>query len=269
MKRVLIESPYASLGHAAALSYLERCVHDCLSRGEAPLASHGFYTQFLDDQIPEQRREGMEAGFAWGAVAELVAVYSDHGVSAGMVEGIKRATGAGIPVEHRFVGAAPATEPNSERVGPRLEDLWPSQVATLRALYRAGRPLTLGALEEATGLAKTTQSGLLCDKRKGLLALGLVERPTRGHYILTSAGAQLLGVRLRDQSEQTTPTPSTTQTTDCEDDATADLAECADVTQPTGATSVKEFIAAGGTITQCPGPGFVEAPTVPAYSWRE
>lgn len=100
MKLVYIESPYA--GDKALHSfYLEQCVKDSLGRGEAPFASHGFYTQFLNDDIPAERDQGMKAGFAWGRNADLVAVYTDHGISPGMKAGITRAEKEGIPVEYR------------------------------------------------------------------------------------------------------------------------------------------------------------------------
>ena len=103
MKRVVIESPYAGNKELNVL-YLERCIKDCLRRGEAPFASHGFYTQYLNDDDPRERTQGIRAGFAWGAVAELVAVYQDHGITPGMKAGITRAQNAGIPVVYRGVG---------------------------------------------------------------------------------------------------------------------------------------------------------------------
>jgi len=65
-------------------------LRDSIDRVEAPYASHGFFTKpgRLDDAKPEQRRQGIDAGLAWGAVAQLCAVYSDHGVSEGMAEGM-------------------------------------------------------------------------------------------------------------------------------------------------------------------------------------
>ena len=89
MKRVLVESPYAGDVYAN-VRYARRCILDCLRRGEAPFASHLLYTQdgVLDDLEPEERRLGMEAGFAWGAAAELIAVYVDRSVSRGMLAGV-------------------------------------------------------------------------------------------------------------------------------------------------------------------------------------
>ena len=65
MRRVVIESHYAG-DVEANLAYAKRCVHDCLARGEAPYASHLLFTQagILDDLIPEERRRGIESGFA-------------------------------------------------------------------------------------------------------------------------------------------------------------------------------------------------------------
>jgi hypothetical protein len=92
MRRVVIESPYAG-DVTANVEYTKMCVHDCLQRGEAPYASHLFFTQagLLDDLIPEQRTLGIEAGFAWGESADLVAFYVDRGWSGGMKAGFRKA----------------------------------------------------------------------------------------------------------------------------------------------------------------------------------
>ena len=88
---VVIESPYAGDREINDL-YLAACIKDSLSRGEAPYASHGFYTQGLDDGDPEERTQGMECGFAWGAAAAVRAVYVDLGVSDGMFTGVRQVT---------------------------------------------------------------------------------------------------------------------------------------------------------------------------------
>ena len=106
MKRVLIESPYKSPlpdQHFQYKIYLERAIADSFSRGEAPFASHGFYTHYLDDDNPEERRQGICAGFAWGEVAELVAVYADYGFSNGMKAGMTKWGALLIPVEIRYI----------------------------------------------------------------------------------------------------------------------------------------------------------------------
>ncbi len=106
MIRVVIESPFAG-DVERNIEYARRCLADSLARGEAPFASHLLYTQpgVLDDTIPEERKNGMYAGFEWGSQADLCAVYKDLGVSPGMEEGIRRATNAGVPHTFRSIGA--------------------------------------------------------------------------------------------------------------------------------------------------------------------
>jgi hypothetical protein len=102
MRRVVVETPYAG-DIEANLEYLRRCLHDCFKRGEAPFASHALYTQpgVLDDDKPNERRLGIEAGFAWGEAAEVTVVYTDRGFSEGMEAGIAAAEKAGRPIEFR------------------------------------------------------------------------------------------------------------------------------------------------------------------------
>lgn len=123
LRRVLIESPYAGDfridpdapdfasdfpgGSAENIRYLRACLHDSLVKhGEAPFASHAIYTQtgVLDDREPDERRLGIEAGLAWGKLADATVVYVDRGVSPGMKLGIERARSEGRPVEFRILG---------------------------------------------------------------------------------------------------------------------------------------------------------------------
>ncbi len=101
-RRVLIESPFAG-DRARNKVYLLEALADSLSRGEAPFASHLFYTLFLDDDVPEERDLGIECGLVWGAAADLTAVYVDLGISRGMQLGIERAKAEGRPVEERGI----------------------------------------------------------------------------------------------------------------------------------------------------------------------
>ena len=114
--RVIIESPFGirpdgSRAPAAEVEenvlYARRCLADSLARGEAPFASHLLYPQALHDADPAQRRQGMEAGFAWGQKADLCAVYMDRGVTPGMTEGIDRARDLGLVIDCRAIGARP------------------------------------------------------------------------------------------------------------------------------------------------------------------
>ena len=81
---VVVESPLKGLQRHVAESYAEAACWDCMTRGEAPFASHLIYTRYLDDGDPEQRQIGMHCGRAWLRVVDYVAVYTDLGISEGM-----------------------------------------------------------------------------------------------------------------------------------------------------------------------------------------
>jgi hypothetical protein len=100
MRLVVIESPLAG-DVARNLRYLRDAILDCLKRGEAPYASHGFFPQALDDLVPEERALGIQAGCAWGDQADATVVYEDLGISSGMKYGIERAAQSGRPIEYR------------------------------------------------------------------------------------------------------------------------------------------------------------------------
>lgn len=83
--------------------YVRACMLDCLRRGEAPYASHALYPQVLDDATPEERKQGIDAGLAWGEHAAARVVYTDRGITSGMQLGIGRAEKSGQQVEYRTV----------------------------------------------------------------------------------------------------------------------------------------------------------------------
>lgn len=101
---VLLESPFAG-DVEKNIRYARECVRDSLLRGEYPIASHLLYTQegILDDNMPEERQLGIDAGLAWKAVAEGSVVYIDLGLSDGMAYGIRQAIESGLPVEFREI----------------------------------------------------------------------------------------------------------------------------------------------------------------------
>lgn len=103
MRLVILESPYAG-NRQTNLQYAYRCMLHSLSLGEAPFASHLLYPQFLNDDSPDQRALGMAAGLEWLRQAEATVVYTDLGVSPGMVAGINRAATLGKPIYYRAIG---------------------------------------------------------------------------------------------------------------------------------------------------------------------
>lgn len=137
MRRVIIESPYAGKTQREVeinLRYLRLCMHDALLKGEAPYASHGLYTQpgVLDDRDPDERKLGIDAGFAWRSVAGATVVYVDLGITEGMRYGIADAKKAGRPVEYRrlFASIGDVDAPIETRVSLQK----PSRMMNLHAL---------------------------------------------------------------------------------------------------------------------------------------
>jgi len=104
MKKVILESPFAG-DVERNIKYARACVRDSLLRGEAPIASHLLYTQdgVLNDDIPEERQHGIDAGLAWKDDAELHVFYIDYGYSNGMKYGRDYATINNIPFEERKI----------------------------------------------------------------------------------------------------------------------------------------------------------------------
>jgi hypothetical protein len=105
MRKILIESPYAG-DTKTHIRYAQRAMKDAFDRGEAPWCSHLIYTQegILDDIIPEERTQGIEAGLVWGTGADMTVVYTDYGISPGMQYGIDRAIKENRPIEYREIG---------------------------------------------------------------------------------------------------------------------------------------------------------------------
>lgn len=124
MSFVIVESPYApkhpdperaAVELARNLAYVRAAMADCFRRDEVPFASHALYTQpgVLDDTVPAQRKQGIEAGF-WIAKAFssaypnacLSAFYVDRGESSGMKLGRTHAYDLGLPAVDRRLGSS-------------------------------------------------------------------------------------------------------------------------------------------------------------------
>lgn len=102
MPLVLIESPFAG-DVETNIKFARACMKDSLGKGEAPFAMHLLYTQegILDDDIPEERNWGIEAGMTWGKHASKTVVYTNLGITEGMEIGIQRAEEEGREIEYR------------------------------------------------------------------------------------------------------------------------------------------------------------------------
>jgi hypothetical protein len=110
MKLVIIESPYASKNWFIRwrnVRYARRAMADSLRQNEAPFLSHLLYTQVLNDNNKEERKQGIEAGLSWGKKAEKTVMYIDYGYSAGMTWGMQRAVDEEREIEVRSIGKNP------------------------------------------------------------------------------------------------------------------------------------------------------------------
>lgn len=90
MRRVIVESPFGNTDPSVVeenILYARKAVRDCVLNDEAPIASHLLFTQegILCDEVPEERKLGIEAGLAWRYVADLTAFYTDRNWSKGML----------------------------------------------------------------------------------------------------------------------------------------------------------------------------------------
>lgn len=111
MKLAILESPFAG-NVQRNIAYAKMCIGDMLSRDEAPIASHLLFTQpgILNDNEPEERKLGIEAGLAWYTVADYVVFYIDFGISNGMKGAMERATSQGLDVLARNLTTAQINE---------------------------------------------------------------------------------------------------------------------------------------------------------------
>lgn len=100
---VLLESPFAG-DVARNVAYARAAMRDSFHRGEFPFASHLLYPGALDDDKPDERALGIEAGLAWGDHAVASVVYADLGYSTGMRMGMARAVERGRPIWVRRIG---------------------------------------------------------------------------------------------------------------------------------------------------------------------
>lgn len=115
MQTVIIESPYSG-DVQRNIEYAWKCVRDSCSRGEAPFASHLFYTVAIDKEKYAQeslgqndeahwisREEGLRRCEAWRLVANKTVFYIDLGYSLGMERAKEHAIKLGQEIEERRI----------------------------------------------------------------------------------------------------------------------------------------------------------------------
>lgn len=111
-RRVVVESPLAGKNTQyerdvkGNIAYSIECLRDSLERGEAPFAGHILYatTGVLDDTNAYERMLGVDAHLSWLTRSDAVIVYTDRGISTGMLAGIRCAERHGVPIVYRSLG---------------------------------------------------------------------------------------------------------------------------------------------------------------------
>lgn len=109
MKRVYVASPFAGATVEETrqnIVYARLCMLDSLERGEAPYLSHLLYTQVWPEDAAS-REAGLKGGDAWREAADLIAFYTDLG----MTDGMRRALASSVTAVGRTIGggALPVT----------------------------------------------------------------------------------------------------------------------------------------------------------------
>lgn len=141
----IIESPFSAPTEPELVRnvyYAMLAVRDSLERGEAPYASHLFFTQMLDDNVLIERELGIGAGLDIARFAAQTAVYTDLGISRGMEYGIERAEKLGRVVTNRqlFADGLSESELESRIMKQVVEHDLPNEQA-IREIY--GRIITM------------------------------------------------------------------------------------------------------------------------------
>lgn len=97
MKRLIVESPFKATETYSVeenIAFARKVCRHALLLGYSPYASHLFFTQpgLLDDDLPNERRLGIDAGLVWsvGVGDVWFALRSDEKLSVGMTYAANR-----------------------------------------------------------------------------------------------------------------------------------------------------------------------------------
>lgn len=82
-------------------NYLAHCIKDSLSRNEAPYAPHAFLHKYLSDTTRDTRQRALDIGLKYLVVCQLLAIYSDYGISEGMQNEMDYAKANNVPINIR------------------------------------------------------------------------------------------------------------------------------------------------------------------------
>lgn len=90
---------------ARMVRYALRATRDSLNKGEAPLASHLFFSEVLNIRNPIERDIGLQSQLNWMKACDVVVVYLDFGITPAMQVAINNAILRHRKIEYRTIGA--------------------------------------------------------------------------------------------------------------------------------------------------------------------
>lgn len=96
-KVIFICSPYrGDVEKNKAIAH--KICKDAIAKGHIPIAPHLYLTQFLDDDVPEQRKTGMDMALDLLEVCDELWAYNTLKPSEGMAREILKAGQLGLPI---------------------------------------------------------------------------------------------------------------------------------------------------------------------------
>lgn len=98
MNNIYICSPLAGNIEANIANAKRYCAF-AIGQGVMPYAPHVYFTQFLDDEVPEERDMGIEAGMKWLALCSEIWVFGNR-ISLGMGAELEYAKEHGLVIRH-------------------------------------------------------------------------------------------------------------------------------------------------------------------------
>lgn len=101
MKKIYVVSPYAGDVERNVANAIAYCKY-VMKKGYMPLASHLYFTQMTNDDIPEERRAGLDMGLELLSMCDEVWVFYENRISSGMAGEIARAKELGLPLRYYF-----------------------------------------------------------------------------------------------------------------------------------------------------------------------
>lgn len=99
---------------AANISWAKLFTEAVLHTGNTPVAPHVFYAEYLDDEKPSERAQGLAAGISLLRRCDEVWIFGNR-ISEGMATEIREAQNLDIPVRRAKLYSLPLGRQNNKR----------------------------------------------------------------------------------------------------------------------------------------------------------